>query len=262
MAIIKLLISFDGTKYHGWQRQKQDMTVQQLIEEQLSIMSKTNIQLHGAGRTDAGVHAEGMVAHFETKHYISPLTAYVKGLNSMLPRDIRILKATKEPDNFHSRYSTTGKTYRYDFFTGAIQLPNTRLYTAHFPGKFNINLLTPAIKSLTGTHDFSSFEHTGSRDMSLQNGKGAVRTIYKIECVPQPVNTDCWSLRVTGDGFLRQMVRIIAGTLIEIGQENRLPDSIPNILEKKKRRSAGSTAPACGLFLEQIYYNDSFEDYL
>lgn len=258
MPVIKLTISFDGTHYHGWQRQKQDITVQQVIEKQLAVLSKRNIQLHGAGRTDSGVHAEGMVAHFEIDSYISPTSAYIKGLNSMLPKDIRILNAEKMHDSFHSRFSALGKTYRYDFYTGDIQPPSRRLYSAHYPGAFDSQLLIPAMKKLVGTHDFSSFEHAGSRDLTKINGRGAIRSIYRIECQPQIQSHQSWSIRVTGDGFLRQMVRILSGTLIEIGLGKRSPDSIQDILDKKCRTAAGITAPACGLFLEKIFYKEIF----
>jgi tRNA pseudouridine38-40 synthase len=258
MAVVKLLIAFDGTNYHGWQRQKKDITIQQVIEEQLTVISKKNVQLHGAGRTDAGVHADGMVAHFSIDSVIHPVSAYVKGLNSMLPKDIRILDAEKKSDSFHSRFSALGKTYRYDFFTGAIHPPSKRLYSAHCPGPFNNKLLLPAIKHIVGTHDFSSFEHAGSRDLTITSSRGAVRTIYKIDCQPDLQFPGSWSIRVTGDGFLRQMVRILSGTLIEIGLGKRAPDAIGDILIKKDRTAAGLTAPACGLFLEKIFYRKLF----
>jgi tRNA pseudouridine38-40 synthase len=258
MPIIKLVIAFDGTNYHGWQRQKQDITVQQVIEDQLAVMSKKNIQLHGAGRTDAGVHAEGMVAHFETESPIVPTSAYVQGLNSMLPRDIRILDAEKEANCFHSRFSAMGKTYRYDFHTGPIHPPDKRLYSAHFPGPFHHTLLLSAINDLVGTHNFSSFEHAGSRDTTKVDGRGAVRTIFKITCQRNIRIPESWSMRITGDGFLRQMVRILAGTLIEVGQKKRPADTVKDMLLQKKRSAAGQTAPACGLFLEKIFYKELF----
>ncbi len=258
MATIRLLIAFDGTNYHGWQRQHHDITVQEVIEEKLALICKQKISLHGAGRTDAGVHAEGMVAHFEVTDHITPVTAYMKGLNSMLPKDIRILEATLEVPSFHSRFGALAKTYRYDFFTGDIQPPGKRLYAAHIPYAFDADRLQPAINALTGTHDFSSFEHAGSRNKEITTGRGATRTIYKIEC-NQPVNQPFhWTFRFTGDGFLRQMVRILTGTLFEIGTGNRSPHSIPHILKAKKRCDAGITAPAHGLFLEKIFYRKIF----
>ncbi|PID72429.1 MAG: tRNA pseudouridine(38-40) synthase TruA [Desulfobulbus propionicus] len=254
---IRLLISFDGTNYHGWQRQHNALTVQEVIEQQLAIICKKPINLHGAGRTDSGVHALGMVAHFHLDLPIA-LAAFDKGLNSMLPKDIRILKAVEERADFHSRFSALGKTYRYDFFTGEIQTPISRLYAAHFPGFFSLESVNTALDILTGTHDFSSFECAGSRDIYREGGRGAVRTIFKATCTPHSFYPEFWSISLTGDGFLRQMARIIAGTSIEIGQRKRDAQSMLEILQAKDRKAAGLTAPAHGLFLEQIYYNELF----
>ncbi len=258
LRTIRLLITFDGTKYHGWQRQLNGITVQGVLEKQLSLLCKKNIALHGAGRTDTGVHALGMVAHFHLRASTIPLKAFTDGLNSMLPQDIRILEAYDEEPEFHSRYNALGKTYRYDFFTGPLQQPTTRLYAAHFPGFFDPSLLIDGLQSITGTHDFSSFERVGSRNRDLRTGRGAVRTIYKATCALHTHLADHWSIQITGDGFLRQMVRILAGTLIEIGQGRRSPASIHTALIEGDRAKAGMTAPAHGLFLEQIYYQRLF----
>lgn len=175
----------------------------------------------------------------------------------MLPNDIRILGAEEAPFDFHSRYSALGKTYRYDFFTGAVQMPSDRLYRAHYRGPFMPERLTTALDHLVGQHDFSSFERTGSRDKNATHGRGAVRTLTQASCFPVLGSTDHWSIRVTGDGFLRQMVRILAGTLIEIGQGRRQGEELPAILTARDRTAAGPTAPACGLFLERIHYPSS-----
>jgi tRNA pseudouridine38-40 synthase len=250
---IKLLIAFDGSNYRGWQRQPNGATVQGELEKRLSILCGETISLHGAGRTDAGVHALGMVAHFHTATTF-PVVAFFKGLNSRLPHDIRILQAEETHSFFHSRYDTLGKTYRYDFFTGATQSPLSRLYQAHAPGAFDPIRLQTGLESIVGTHDFSSFERVGSRDTGAINGRGAVRTIFRASCFPLLTCSNCWSIRLTGDGFLRQMVRILAGTLIEIGQGKRSVDELRTILTAKDRTQAGPAAPACGLFLEKIYY--------
>ncbi len=254
---IRLLIAYDGGNYQGWQRQRHGQTVQNILEKRLTLLCNESVTLHGAGRTDTGVHALGMVAHFQTITAI-PIIAFFKGLNSMLPRDIRILQAEEAPQDFHSRFSALGKTYRYDFFTGALQLPSDRLYRAHLPGTFDLDRLSSGLESIIGTHDFSSFERTGSRDKNAVNGRGAIRTLFYASCFPQLGCADCWSLRLTGDGFLRQMVRIIAGTLIEIGQGKYPSDRLAGILAAKDRTKAGPTAPACGLFLEKIYYHIPF----
>ncbi|NLX18698.1 MAG: tRNA pseudouridine(38-40) synthase TruA [Desulfobulbus sp.] len=251
---VRLLITYDGSNYHGWQRQRQgEATIQATLEDSLSQICNEPITLHGAGRTDAGVHALGMVAHFHTCSS-APLVAFCKGLNALVPRDIRILKAEEAPLDFHSRFSACAKTYRYDFFTGAVQIPATRLYQAHCPGRFNPDLLQTAFNHLIGTHDFSSFERSGSRDKEVLSGRGAVRTLFHVCCTPTLGTADQWSFHFTGDGFLRQMVRILAGTLISIGQGKISANAMEAILAAQTRTAAGPTAPACGLFLEQIHY--------
>ncbi|PIE60111.1 MAG: tRNA pseudouridine(38-40) synthase TruA [Desulfobulbus propionicus] len=255
---IKLVIAYDGTEYHGWQRQRNGSTVQEVVENALAILCKQPVTLHGAGRTDAGVHADGMVAHFLEEQKI-PLHAYTRGLNSILPGDVRVYEAEEAADDFHSRFSVLGKTYRYDFFTGEIQPPAKRRYTAHFPGDFSSERIVPALKALIGTHDFSSFERAGSRDRNSSSGRGAVRTIFEVKCTAHLSHTHYWSLRVTGDGFLRQMVRIICGTLIDMGC-GRLPaDTMSTVIAARDRASAGITAPAHGLYLERVYYKKLFE---
>jgi len=254
---IRLLIAYDGSGYRGWQRQGQgEPTVQQELEIRLSRLCGEPIALHGAGRTDTGVHALGMVAHFHTTATL-PRAAFLKGVNSMLPKDIRILGAEEAPLDFHSRFSALSKTYRYDFFTGAVQMPTDRLYRAHCPGPFMSERLTVALAHLVGRHDFSSFERSGSRDKTATHGRGAVRTLTQASCFPVLGSADHWSIRVTGDGFLRQMVRILAGTLIEIGQGRRQGEELSAILTARDRTAAGPTAPACGLFLEKILYPSS-----
>ena len=252
---VRLLIAYDGGSYHGWQRQSQgESTIQEELEKRLTHLCDEPITLHSAGRTDTGVHALGMVAHFHTTATV-PVATFFMGLNSMLPKDIRILGAEEAAPDFHSRYSALAKTYRYDFFSGAMQLPSSRLYRAHCPGPFAPERLRAALDLLVGTHDFSSFERSGSRDKNATAGRGAVRTLSHVSCFPLLASADCWSIRVTGDGFLRQMVRILAGTLIEIGQGKRSPEKLTDILEARDRATAGPTAPACGLFLEKIHYH-------
>lgn len=254
---LRLLIAFDGGGYQGWQRQAHGPTVQGALERALTTLCAHPVTVHGAGRTDAGVHALGMVAHFHTATTI-PVAAFSKALNGLLPTDIRILAAVEAEVGFHSRFDAWGKTYRYDFCTAAIQLPSTRLYTAHRPGPFDPERIREPLAVLVGTHDFSSFERTGSRDRTATHGRGAVRSLFRADCAPQPGQANCWSLRLTGDGFLRQMVRIISGTLIEMGQGKRPAADMAAILAARDRARAGPTAPACGLFLETIYYHDPF----
>lgn len=251
---IRLLLAYDGSNYYGWQRQRQgEATVQATLEDRLQVICGHSLTVHGAGRTDAGVHALAMVAHFHTKAP-HPLTAFFKGLNSMLPPDIRILQAEETAPDFHSRFSALAKVYRYDFFTGEVMPPSKRLYTGHLPGYFDPAPARLALERLLGNHDFSSFERAGSRDLSASGGRGAIRTLIQASCFPMELLPQGWSIRLKGDGFLRQMVRIIAGTVIAIGQGKSSPESIPHILTARDRKAAGQTAPACGLFLEEILY--------
>ena len=247
--LIRLLIAFAGTGYSGWQRQRHAVTIQGTIEEALVRICGHPLTLHGAGRTDGGVHALGMVAHFETT-VGHPLTAFRQGVNSLLPPDIRILRAEEAEPGFHSRFSALAKTYRYDFFTGDLVLPTDRLYLAHLPGPFDPESVRPCLALLEGTHDFSSFEGVGSRQPG--SGRGAVRTIFRARLrVNTPTSFSLW---LTGDGFLRHMVRNIAGTLRQVGQGKIGPDAFQRILAARDRKQAGPTAPASGLFLGRVLY--------
>ncbi len=184
---IRLVIAFDGTAYSGWQRQKKRPTIQGSIEKKLTILCSEPVCIHGAGRTDAGVHALAMVAHFQTT-VGRPLSAFTRGLNSMLPHDIRILEAREMPSDFHSRYQALAKTYRYDFFSGDIMLPTRRLYEAHLPGSFDLAACQKCLPLLIGSHDFASFEGAGSRDPLQKTGRGAIRTIFQAQCRPKQAN--------------------------------------------------------------------------
>ncbi len=250
---ICLVIAFDGSRYKGWQRQAGLPTIQGLLEEQLTRMTGEQVCLYGAGRTDAGVHALAMVANFHTSSSI-PLQGFRRGLNSLLPRDIRILTAREERPEFHSRFDALGKTYRYDFFTGEVQLPTTRLYMAHRPCSFDADRVRRCLRLIIGTHDFSSFEATGSRDPEQTGGRGAVRTLSEARCEAISGQPDSWSLTFTGDGFLRHMVRNLAGTLIDAGRGRIGSSDFAAILAGRNRTLAGPTAPACGLFLVRVHY--------
>ncbi len=251
---IRLLISFDGTAYKGWQRQRAVPTIQGALEQTLSRICNEQVNVHGAGRTDAGVHALGMVAHFHTSAPHS-LSTFVRGTNSLLPADIRVLDADEADHDFHSRFSAVAKTYRYDFFTGNIMAPTRRLYESHFPGMFDPRPVRECLKIITGRHDFSAFEGTGSRDRTAQGGRGAVRTILQAELRKNQEMSHHFSLFFTGDGFLRHMVRNLVGTLIPVGRGKISPAEFQAILNSRDRKTAGPTAPPCGLFLVKIYYS-------
>lgn len=252
MRCLKLVIAFDGTGYCGWQRQRNDLTIQGVIEARLHTITREVVTLHGAGRTDAGVHARGMVASFTTDSSIE-CHSFCKALNSLLPRDIRILSVDDMNVGFHARFSCVGKEYRYRFCCNEVILPTDRLYVAHFPGEFNLSVAQQCLKLLKGTHDFSSFEASGSRDLTVTGGRGAVRTIKRAD-IEKEACAGLYTIVVAGDGFLRHMVRNIAGTVIETALGRRSVEDFGKILLATDRACAGATAPANGLQLIEVFY--------
>ena len=254
MRNIKLILAFDGTAYAGWQRQPDRPTIQGTVEEKVTVMTGAAVPLHGAGRTDAGVHALGMAANFRTGSAI-PCAGFVKGLNSLLPDDIRIRSAEEVGDDFHACHSAVAKTYCYNLILGREMLPTERLYNSRFAGHFTLDTMRACLECIMGTHDFSSFEATGSRDLSWQGGRGAVRRIINAELVEDRLRPGRVQLRITGDGFLRHMVRNLVGTLVEVGQGRRSVADFAAVLAARDRALAGPTAPPQGLFLEQVHYH-------
>ncbi len=250
---IALVVSYDGTAYKGWQRQRNAPSIQEEIEICLSTMTNEEVCLHGAGRTDAGVHALAMVAHFSCYSSIA-CHNFVSGLNSMLPSSIRILEAKETDQCFHARFSAKAKRYRYCLYNGQIQPPMERLYAYHVKQELNIEKIRSCLPYLIGCHDFSSFENSGTRDKNCQTGRGAVRTIYSAKLFEDPPARV--SLELVGDGFLKNMVRNIVGTLLQAGQGKLSAENFSQILEAKDRKQAGWTAPAHGLTLVQVYYDD------
>ena len=240
-----LRIQYDGTRYEGWQRQKRtDQTIQGKIEAVLSRMFDETIEIQGAGRTDAGVHAVGQIANFHTDKKVE--CEWIKReLNRYLPNDIGILEVNVMEQRFHSRLSAKEKVYRYRI--GREKEKNV------FSGKWIYGIYEPldveemkkAARLLCGTHDYRSF--CGNKKMK----KSTVRTIYEITI--EEKDGEMW-LTFIGDGFLQQMVRILTGTLIEVGQGQRKAESMNEILEKKDRQYAGKTAPAQGLTMMEVRY--------
>jgi len=253
MRNIKLVLAYDGTGYAGWQRQLGQPTIQQIMEEAIARLTKTPVTLHGAGRTDAGVHAEGMVANFQTESAI-PLAGLVKGLNSMLPEAIRVLDAERVANDFHARYNATGKVYEYTFMTTKIMPPCSRLYAVQVRGPFACAAVRLCLPMLIGTHDFSSFEGAGSRDLSIAGGRGAVRTIFAADLVEEGTDSMVYRLTLSGDGFLRHMVRNIVGTLFAVGRGRLTPLDFQGIVAARDRSLAGATALAKGLTLKTVLY--------
>ena len=253
MRNIKLILAYDGTAYAGWQRQKKDPTVQGVLEEKLAIMIGAPVTLHGAGRTDAGVHALGMVANFTTSSNI-PVDGFYRGLNSLLPADIRVRMAEEVDAGFHARYNAVGKLYLYNITVDTLLMPTERLYRVLINGKFDPKPVKACLKKLIGRLDFSSFEATGSRDVSYEEGRGAVREIFTAELLQEKDSPNKFQFVLAGDGFLRHMVRNIVGTLVEVGQGKRSVAEFATLLAARDRSLAGPTMPANGLFLKEVFY--------
>lgn len=253
MRNIKLVLAYDGTDYAGWQRQLGQLSIQQVVEEAIARLTQTQVNLHAAGRTDAGVHAEGMVANFQTEFAI-PLSGLVKGLNGMLPVAIRVLTAENVAHDFHARYNARGKVYVYTFMITEIMPPCSRLYATQVRGPFACATVRLCLPMLVGTHDFSSFEASGSRDLAITGGRGAVRTIFSARLAEEGKDSQVYRLIIAGDGFLRHMVRNIVGTLFDVGRGRLTPLDFQEIVAARDRSQAGTTAPARGLTLKTVLY--------
>jgi len=244
MPNIKLVIQYDGTDYSGWQKQPSMVSIQETIEDAIFKVTGEKVNLIGAGRTDKGVHAQGQVANFITNSNI-PADRFKYAINSNLPEDIRIIESEQVHDSFHSRYDAKGKKYTYTIFNGKILNPIYRRYSYHVPYELNLNDMNQAAKYFLGTHDFSAFMSSNS------SVKSTIRTLYHVELKK---DGDLIYVSLQGNGFLYNMVRIIVGTLVEVGTGKLTPSSIVHIIESKDRKKAGHTAPAKGLCLEKVYY--------
>ncbi len=253
MRNLKLVLAFDGTAYSGWQRQTTGATVQETVEQAVAKMTLESVQLHGAGRTDAGVHALAMVANFATDSTIPP-AGFLKGLNSILPNDIRVMAVEEMPADFHARISAKGKRYTYRFVVTSIMEPCQRLYATHIYPLLDIERMRSCLPLLLGEHDFSSFEASGSRDKNFSEGRGAKRIISEAELHLVGETRGMYEFTLSGDGFLRHMVRNIMGTLFEIGKGRLTVDEFQEILDARDRTKAGATAPPQGLFLKEVFY--------
>lgn len=245
MRNIKITVEYDGTNYRGWQRQKNTSeTVQEKLEEALTIINKKPVELQGASRTDAGVHALGQVANFFINVSI-PVERIPAALNRLLPEDIRCVKAESVPADFHARHDALGKKYLYRIYNQGIPSVFIRNYVYYFKKKLDPVIMQEAARCLEGTHDFSSFRAAEC------SARTTVRTIHSIEVIDK--SPEIW-VEVKGDGFLYNMVRIIIGTLIEASLGKIKIEELPEIIAAKDRRLAGFTAPARGLTLVEVYY--------
>ncbi len=246
MANYKFTIQYDGRKYNGWQKQgNTTTTIQGKLEEILSKMFEMEIEVVGSGRTDAGVHALGQVANAHIDKFVDNET-FRDELNEHLPKDIRIVDVAKVDDRFHARLNATGKKYSYRIDNGAVSDPFTRKYCTRVEKQLDINKMKEAASLLIGEHDFTAFSTTAGKK------KSKVRTIYSLELVEDNGKI---SIDVTGNGFLYNMVRIIAGTLIEVGLGKKTISNVREALESMDRSKAGITAPPTGLFLVEVNYD-------
>jgi tRNA pseudouridine38-40 synthase len=262
---LKLTICYEGTRLVGWQRQPDGVSVQGLLEEALARFEGAPVTVHGAGRTDAGVHALGQVASV-TLTCAHPPAVLARGLNAALPTDVRVVDVQNVADGFHARFSAHEKTYRYLIHTGPVVSPFVRPYVWPLQDALDLNQMRTAASAIVGTHDFAAFHSAGSSPATT------VRTIRQSNILPADTcappflpaalgaatamdRTAIVIYEVVGNGFLRHMVRSIVGTLVEVGRGRRAPDSMAALLTGGARADAGVTAPAQGLFLVAVDYH-------
>ncbi len=241
----KLIIEYDGTRYHGWQRQKDDRTIQQEIEQALSTMTARQVTLNGSGRTDAGVHAFGQVANFRCETDLTP-EVFQKGLSSLLPDDIVIQDCRLVDESFHARYDVKSKIYHYKILNRKVPTAIGRQYAWFIRRRLDTAAMRSAISHIIGSHDFKSFEGTGSPRSHT------TRNVMAAELIEN--NDGSIIFKIEADGLLRYMVRNIVGTLVDVGLGKITPAEFKDILESKKRSNASATAPAHGLFLMEVRY--------
>ncbi len=245
MRKIKLLLEYEGTRYHGWQLQPNEVSIQEVLEAKLHKITQEKIRVIGSGRTDSGVHAEGQVAHFQTSSAMTP-GEFLKALNSLLPSDIVVKKVEEAKPDFHAQISATRKTYRHTILNR--DYPSAlHCRVAHYIATptLNVTAMRKAARCLVGRKDFKAFQSAGC------TSKTTLREIYRLSIAKED---DFIRITVDGSGFLKYMVRIIVGTLIEIGWGKRPPEQMKVILKSKDRLMAGPTAPSRGLYLVKVVY--------
>ena len=245
MRNIKLVIEYDGKEFNGWQKQPNKSNIQGEIERAIKQITGEEVDLTASGRTDAGVHALGQVANFKTNSNI-PIEKIPIALNSNLKKSIVIKSAEEVEERFHSRLNCKRKTYRYIINNSKYGTAIYRNLETHIPMKLDIQKMQEAVKYFEGEHDFKAFKASGT------SSKSSVRTIYKAEVID--AGNERIYIELTGNGFLYNMVRIIAGTLVEVGLGKIEPNEIKTIIESKKRENAGKTLPPQGLYLVNVEY--------
>jgi tRNA pseudouridine38-40 synthase len=246
MRTLRLTLAYDGTQYVGWQRQPDGVSIQQLIEDAFVpfVEHAPGPSVVGAGRTDAGVHALGQVASVNVA-FEHETGAIGRALNVRLPPDVRVLHIEDAMPGFHARFHATGKSYRYRVVTAAVASPFVRWFCWHAPARYDVDAIRASAGALVGRHDFASFQASGSSVAET------TRTIERLEVLR---DEDGLTFEISGDGFLRHMVRTIVGTLMEVGAGSRPVSATAEMLAARDRRAAGRTAPAQGLTLVQVRY--------
>jgi len=247
LSTYKLTIAYDGTHYSGWQVQPNATSIQEIIEKAIHTFIREKVSLIGSGRTDAGVHAIGQVAHFRCTQELD-LHRLFRALNGMIPHDIRILDIARVPSEFHAQRSAIGKIYHYHLCFKPFVMPCQRLYSCHFRDPVDLELLRRAAKAFVGTHDFTSFANSASEGAASKN---AVRTITRLDVVETEEGV---RLEFEGNGFLYKMVRNIVGMLLEVATKKRSLEDIETLFLAKDRRLAPKAVKACGLFLMKVLY--------
>ena len=253
MRNIKITIAYEGTHFHGWQSQPGVATIQGAIHDAARKITQEKIVVHGASRTDTGVHALGQVAHFKTR---SPLSAaeLQRALNALLPPAIRIVSAEEVGHDFHSRWQSQGKTYRYRIYRGKVLPPFDYRRVLHYPWPLDENAMSAAAREFEGEHDFTSFAASSGSEEDDRD-RDMLRVIYSSEIIREPEREEI-AFVIRGKSFLRYMVRKIVGTLLEVGKGRLLPGDIPQVFEARDRSRSGPTVPPEGLYLVALEYPD------
>lgn len=247
MRTYKLTIAYDGSRFRGWQRQPDTkLTVQGILEKNISELAGYPVEVHGSGRTDGGVHALGQTASFCLSGKLEEQD-FREELNKILPEDIRIVRMELVKNSFHARYSARGKCYEYSIDTGERANVFSRKYTFHYPYELDLNKMQIAANTLMGSHDFAGFT-------DRVDEHSAVRRIYKIEIKR---SGNLVKIEYRGSGFMYHMVRILTGTLLEVGTGERTIESVTEILKHGVRADAGFLVPASGLCLKKVYYDEA-----